>query len=221
MMPSAFPVSAIISRLTRSSETAARLISTFTRAVDAAARAHSAAAATSLRTLGLPITTSASAEIDHHPGQADDLGRGPGGVGQSLGDGPGPVGLFLVGGLGQPVGVGYRQERIRIRVGQPQRDVPQFVYLADDPAHGDLMLGVLLAGGVPGHHAEQRRALGGEQRRGGAAAGGGDALGELVEEIADLLVADGHVSSGSRWGAVPPAKILPRKLVRPGHPGPG
>jgi hypothetical protein len=83
------------------------------------------------------------------------------------------------------------------------------------------MLGVLLAGGVPGHHAEQRRALGGEQRRRGAAAGGGNPLGELIQEIADLLVADGHVSSGSGWGGAPPAKILPRTLARPGDPGPG
>src|SRR6202044_3423533 len=82
----------------------------------------------------------------------------------------------------------------------------QFVDLADDPGHGDLMLGVLLASGVPGHHAEQRRALGGEQRGHGAAAGGGDTLGELVQEVADLLVTDGHVSSGRDGAGLRPPR---------------
>ena len=217
MMPSAFPVSAIISRLARSSEIAARLISTLTRAVDAAARAHSAAAATSLITLLVADHDQRLREVDHHPGQADDLGRGPGRVGEGLGDGRGPGGLLLARGPGQPVGVGHRQERVRVRVGQPQRDVPQLIHLGDDPADRHLMLGVLLAGGVPGHHAEQRRALGGEQRRGGAAARGGDPLGELVQELTDGLVADGHVSSGSGGGRGAARDDLP---TQPGA-GPG
>ena len=108
MMPSAFPVSAIISRLARSSEIAARLISTLTRAWTRPPGAFGRGGHVADH-VWLPITT--SAPRGGRPSRpADDLGGGQAALARAWatavarrpapGRGPGP-----------PAGVGHRQER--------------------------------------------------------------------------------------------------------------
>jgi hypothetical protein len=122
-------------------------------------------------------------------------------VDQGPGHRRGASGPVRLGGFGQLVHLGHGGERRRIGLGEPERDITQFVGLGRDPADRRLMLGVLLADAVAGDHAEQGRAQRGVHGRRGAPARCRDAVGQPVEKVADCLVAHGHSqSSGSGRG---------------------
>ncbi len=121
------------------------------RALEPAARLHaaqaaSAAAATSLMTLGLPIAASASARSTTIPATLMVWAGEQAALGQCLGDGRGVAGLLLLGGPGGRVGTGHGSERVGVRLGEPERDAAQFVDLGDDAADRHLMLRGVLTG---------------------------------------------------------------------------
>jgi len=134
-------------------------------------------------------------------------------------------GLFLLAGTGQPVGLAHGGEGVRVGVGEPQREDAQLVHLVDDAADGRLMLGVLAAAGVAGDHAQQCGAVRGMQGRRGTAARYRHPPGEPFQEIADLLVADGHSSSRPSRPARGPSAEAPtanglacnRGAIMPSH----
>jgi hypothetical protein len=125
------------------------------RALELAARLHAARAALGsggvvADDVGVTDRCQRLGEIDHHPGDADDLGRWPGRADQCLGDGRGAGGLLFLGGPGELAGAGHGSERVGVSLGEPERDAAQFVDLGDDAADRHLMRGVCWRAGPDG-----------------------------------------------------------------------